>query len=313
LRAKAGYGNALNMLKYALIALIVAMAGVAIWFIRLGGPAQLNLADRWWPGEPEFHGLVGRGANDDDYLPVEFGKGTPFENCDGAKLPTLIFIHGGSWRDGDRRDYGFVGRAFAARGFITHVIDYSKLPQHRFPAFLKDVSKFIAEKHHNLPPNGCQDPAKIYLMGHSAGAHIAAMVALDPQWLAAHNSDPSIIAGVIGLAGPYDFYPFTSDASKDALGHWPDWQETQPIHYARGDAPPMLLLHGDSDETVKPRNSKALAGAITDKGGVADVKIYKGVNHADIIMAIARPFRKKAPVIDDVIAFTAVRKKVVNY
>ncbi len=295
------------MLKYALIAAIVAIAGVAIWLIRLGGPAQLDLADRLWPGEREFYGLVGYGKNDDGYLPVEFGKGTPFKNCDGPKLPTLIFIHGGSWRDGNRKDYGFVGRAFAARGFITYVIDYSKLPQHRFPSFLNDAAKFIADKHRNLPSNGCQDPAKIYLMGHSAGAHIAAMVALDPQWLEAHGTDPSIIAGVIGLAGPYDFYPFTSDAAKEALGHWPDPHETQPIHFARGDAPPMLLLHGDSDETVKPRNSTVLAKTITEKGGVADVKIYTGVNHADIVMAIARPFRKKAPVIDDVTAFIAGR------
>jgi acetyl esterase/lipase len=140
-------------------------------------------------------------------------------------------------------------------------------------------------------------------MGHSAGAHIAAMVALDPQWLKAYGTDSSIIAGVIGLAGPYDFLPFTSDAARDALGHWPRPEETQPIHYARGDAPPMLLLSGDADTTVKPRNSKVLAQAISEKGGQAEVKLYPGVDHTDIIMAVSRPFRDKAPVIKDVIKF----------
>ncbi len=295
--------------KTLLIVIVVLLLGTVIWFHRLGGPGQLELADRLWPGKPEFRGLVGLGANSDEYLPVEFGKGTPHEECDGPKLPTLIFIHGGSWREGSRKDYGFVGRAFAARGFITYIIDYRKLPEHRFPSFVEDAAKFIADEHRNLPPNGCQDPKQIFIMGHSAGAHIAAMVALDPQWLAAHDTDPSIIAGVIGLAGPYDFYPFTSDASKDALGHWPKPEQTQPITYARGDAPPMLLLSGANDTTVKPRNSQVLAKAITAKGGKAEVKIYPKIDHADIVMAVSRAFRKKAPVVEDVVGFMGKSKK----
>jgi acetyl esterase/lipase len=140
-------------------------------------------------------------------------------------------------------------------------------------------------------------------MGHSAGAHIAMMAALDPQWLAADNLKPDIIKGVIGLAGPYDFLPLTTESSKIALGQWPDLTETQPITYARADAPPLLLLTGDKDTVVKPRNSKALGAKIDALGGKQQTKIYPGVDHADIVMAIARPFRKKAPVIADVVEF----------
>lgn len=291
--------------KISLFVLLAVLIGGGVWFYRLGGPGQLDLADRWWPGMPEHSGLVGLGDNSDAFLPTAFGKGTPHEDCDGPKFPTLIFIHGGSWRDGSRKDYGFVGRAFAARGFITYVIDYRKLPEHRFPSFVEDAAKFIADTHRQLPPNGCQDPKQIYIMGHSAGAHIAAMVALDPQWLTAQGSDPSIIAGVIGLAGPYDFYPFTSEAAVEAMGHWPKPEETQPIHYARKNAPPLLLLTGDADTTVKPRNSVALAKAMTELGGIATVKHYAGIDHAGIVMAVSRPFRTKAPVIEDVTEFVA--------
>lgn len=289
--------------KILLASLLVVLIGFGIWFYRLGGPGQLDLADRWWPGSPEHSGLVGLGPDQDVYLPEAFHKGTSYPDCNDDRFPTLVFIHGGSWRDGDRKSYGFVGRAFAARGFVTYVIDYRKAPRHRFPSFVEDAAKIVADIHRQLPPNGCQDPRKIFVMGHSAGAHIAAMVALDPQWLKAYGTDSSIIAGVIGLSGPYDFLPFTSDAARDALGHWPRPEETQPIHYARGDAPPMLLLSGDADTTVKPRNSKVLAKAISEKGGQAEVKIYPGVDHTDIIMAVSRPFRDKAPVIKDVIEF----------
>jgi acetyl esterase/lipase len=291
------------MLKYLLFALVLAIVTLGIWFFRLGGPSQLELADRYWPGATEFKGLVAFSDNSDTYLPIAFGKGTPFEDCNGPKFPTLIFIHGGSWRDGDRRSYAFVGRAFAARGIITHIIDYRKLPRHRFPVFIEDAAREVAAIYADMTPNGCADPKRIYVMGHSAGAHIATMIALNPQWLASEQRNPSIIAGVIGLAGPYDFYPFTSDAAKEAFGDWPAPQETQPISYARKDAPPMLLLHGSRDQTVKPRNSKVLAAAINEAGGKAQAKIYDGIDHADIIMAIARPFRKKAPVIEDAINF----------
>ncbi len=307
-----------DMGKYFLFALIAMLIGGGIWFYRLGGPAQLDLADRLWFGKAEFSGRVRTASNYGDtdnprqsydvYFPPAYGKETPDENCLGPKYPSLIFFHGGSWRDGNRVDYGFVGRAFAARGFITYVADYRKAPSNPFPDFVQDTAALIATVHRSLPENGCQDPKQIYVMGHSAGAHIAMMAALDPQWLAAHGTDPSIISGVIGLAGPYDFLPFTTDAARDALGQWPNPQETQPIHYARGDAPPMLLLSGEDDTTVRPRNSKILAQAITAKGGKAEVKIYPKVDHAGIVMAISRAFRKKAPVIKDVVAFTKAVK-----
>jgi acetyl esterase/lipase len=287
------------MLKYALIAIFMVLAGLGLWFFRLPGPNQLELADRWWPGAAEQAGAPRLG--------IAYGQGARqrldiYQPEGAGPKPVLLFLHGGSWRDGDSAAYAFVGRAFAARGFVTVIADYRKYPSVKFPDFVEDAAAAAYWTHKNIDRFG-GDPDRLFVMGHSAGAHLAALVAMDPKWLKQHGADHDIIKGVVGLAGPYDFYPFTNEAAQAALGDWPIPNETQPIFFARSDAPPMLLLHGDQDETVKPRNSTAMAAVMRDVGGVATAKIYPGIDHADIVMAIARPFRKKAPVIQDAIAF----------
>ena len=290
-----------RMIKYILIALLIGLVGSGIWFWSKSDPQKLDFADRMAPGavevaaQPVTDIAYGNDARQklDIYAPTAKAK-TP--------RPVLIFFHGGAWRDGEREGYGFLGRAFAARGFVTVIADYRKAPKALFPAFVQDTASVVAWVHANVG-NHKGDANRIYLMGHSAGAHIAMMTALDPQWLAADNLKPDIIKGVIGLAGPYDFLPLTTDSSKIALGQWPDLTETQPITYARADAPPLLLLTGDKDTVVKPRNSKVLSEKIQALGGQQQLKIYPGVDHADIIMAVARPFRNKAPVVEDVVNF----------
>ena len=290
-----------GMIKYILFALLLAIIGSGIWFWSKTDPQKLDFADRMAPGTAEFTQMPVTGVAYGTDARQKLDIYTPEGNASAA-LPVVIFFHGGAWRDGERDGYGFLGRAFASRGFVTVVADYRKAPSVRFPAFVQDTATAIAWVHNNIAKhNG--DSNRIFLMGHSAGAHIAMMAALDPQWLAADNLKPDIIKGVIGLAGPYDFLPLTTESSKIALGQWPDLTETQPITHARADAPPLLLLTGDKDTVVKPRNSKALAEKIDALGGEQQTKIYPGVDHADIIMAIARPFRKKAPVITDVVDF----------
>ncbi|WP_395619531.1 alpha/beta hydrolase [Sphingorhabdus sp.] len=289
------------MIKYIVFVLVLALVASGIWFWSKTDPQKLDLADRVAPGLVEYRQApltsiaYGDGARQklDIYLPKQ--------NADSGSA-VLIFFHGGSWHDGEREGYGFLGRAFAARGFVTVIADYRKAPSVRFPAFVQDTASAIAWVHANIVKYD-GDADRIFVMGHSAGAHIAMMTALDPQWLAANNLAPDVIKGVIGLAGPYDFLPLTTDSSKFALGQWPDLKETQPITYARGDAPPLLLLTGDKDTVVKPRNSKILSEAIQALGGQQQLRIYPDVDHADIIMAVARPFRQKAPVVSDVVNF----------
>lgn len=289
------------MIKYALLAVLVVIIAFGGWFYAKTDPQKLDFVDRIYPGSAEFDGTpfiaIAYGKDDrqklDVYVPTSSAKGPH---------PVLVFFHGGAWRDGERDGYGFLGRAFAARGIVTVIADYRKTPKVKFPAFVEDAASAIAWAHNNAGKYQ-GDPAKLYIMGHSAGAHIMMMAALDKQWLAKDGLDPSVIAGVIGLSGPYDFLPLTTDSSKLALGHWPKLEETQPITYARADAPPMMLLTGDIDTVVKPRNSKNLDAKIRQLGGNSALKIYSKVDHADIIMAISRAFRGKAPVINDVVNF----------
>src|SRR3546814_6948358 len=88
------------------------------------------------------------------------------------------------------------------------------------------------------------DPARLVLVGHSAGAYNAVMTALDGQWLEREGLGTDAIAGVIGLAGPYDFYHFTSEGSRNSFGHVADAGTTQTVNFANGAGPPMLLIHG---------------------------------------------------------------------
>jgi acetyl esterase/lipase len=286
-------GQTVAMIKYILFALLVAVIAFGGWFWTKTDPQKLDFADRFAPGAVEHRAkpTVGIAYGNDErqkldiYVP-EGEASTPY--------PVLVFFHGGAWRDGEREGYGFLGRAFAARGLVTVVADYRKAPKHLFPAFVEDTASAIAWVNANIGKHK-GDPERLYIMGHSAGAHLVTMVALDPQWLAAKGLETSAIKGVVGLAGGYDFLPLTTDSSKIALGQWPRLEETQPITYARAGAPRLLLMTGDADTVVQTRKNEL--------GGQSDLKIYPGIDHAEIVMAIARPFRKKAPVIADVTAF----------
>ena len=124
---------------------------------------------------------------------------------------------------------------------------------------------------------------------------VALLLALDRRWGVADQ-----IRAAVGLAGPTDFLPFTTGGAADAaLGNAPDLNDTQPIHFARKDAPPLLLLHGGKDTTVLPPNSIRLANAVTDLGGKAEVRVYPAVTHIGILLALSKPFRGKASTLVD--------------
>lgn len=262
---------------------------------RLGA---LNGLNSLTPGD----GGVERVAQD-----IAFGR-DPRQRLDvyapkGARgLPVVVFFYGGSWMSGSRHDYGFAARAIAANGFVVVVPDYRLVPQVRFPAFVEDGAAAVAWAAKHAGDYG-SDGARLGVTGHSAGGYIALMLAMDPQWLRAAGA-PGAIKAAVGLAGPYDFYPFEpGGAAEAAFGRFPDPRATQPITYARADAPPVLLLNGDADDTVRPRNATALAAALTAKGAKATAKLYAGVGHIGILLGLSKPFRGKAPALGDITDF----------
>lgn len=219
-------------------------------------------------------------------------------------LPLLVFFYGGGWDSGAKDLYRWVGLALAAQGFVVAIPDYRLVPQVRFPAFLEDCAAGVA-KAATLAGDHGADPARVLLSGHSAGAYDALMLALDARYLQHAGFDPGRLRAVAGLAGPYDFYPFDVKASVAAFGAWPRPAETQPIHFVRPDAPPLWLAAGDKDTTVRPRNSLILAERQRQAGGRAEVKIYPGIDHVALVLALSNPFRHKAPVLADMTAFLA--------
>ena len=219
-----------------------------------------------------------------------------------APLPVVIFFYGGGWNMGERGDYGFAGRAFAAQGFVAIVADYRLFPETRFPGFVEDGALAVKWARDNVARFG-GDPKRISVSGHSAGAHIAAMLALDRHYLRDAGVDPAIIRAAALLSGPYDFYPFTEGRARDALGNWPRPAETQPISFARADAPPMLLIHGTADTVVRPYNSQRLAAKLHGLGATAELRLYPGKSHIDTIKSLSPTFRGSTPALADSIAF----------
>jgi acetyl esterase/lipase len=223
-----------------------------------------------------------------------------------GKLPVVIFWYGGGWAKGDRADYAFAGRALAKDGFLVVIPDYRKVPDVLFPAFLDDGAEAVAWVQANVAEHG-GDPGRVAFMGHSAGAYQAVMLALDSKRLAAAGADPGIVKAAVGLSGPYDFYPFDKPRSIAAMGQWPRPEETQPIAFARADAPPLLLVTSEGDETVRPKNANNLAAKLRGMGAPAEVKNYGPLDHEEIVMALSKPFRAKGPVLADSVAFLKAR------
>lgn len=226
----------------------------------------------------------------DIYAPMDAGEG---------QRSVVVFFYGGSWNSGTRDGYHFAGRALAAQGFITVVPDYRLVPEVHFPGFVEDGADAVEWVRSNIARHG-GDPDRLVLMGHSAGAHIAAMLANDRQWLGEHHE---AILGLVGLAGPYDFAPFDTDASIAAFGQWPRVEETQPVTHASESSPPALLLTGADDTTVKPRNSTALSSALEAEGIPAEMISFAGLGHIDILIALSRPMRGRAPVLEETVEF----------
>jgi acetyl esterase/lipase len=214
----------------------------------------------------------------------------------------VVFFYGGGWHSGSRTDYGFAGAAFATEGFVAVVPDYRLAPGTRYPGFMWDGAMALRWVWRNIADHG-GDPASITVSGHSAGAYIAAMLALDTRWLSGVQLPRHTIKAAALLSGPYDFFPFREFRGRAAFGFWPNPAETQPVSWVRPDAPPMLLMHGSTDRLVYAKNSRHLAERLAAVGAPVTLKIYPGANHADPVVSLSRTFRSRLPVLADAAAF----------
>ena len=172
----------------------------------------------------------------------------------------------------------------------------------RFPSFIDDGAQAVRWAVDHAAELG-GDPSRIVLIGHSAGAYNAAMLALDPRYLAAAGVKTGVIKGFAGLSGPYAFLPLDGPITRQTFGEASDLEATQPTRYARADAPPAFLATGDKDTTVRPRNTRKLAAALHDRGAKVEERHYAGLDHAGTVLALSRPFRSKSTLFADMTAF----------
>lgn len=205
-----------------------------------------------------------------------------------APAPVVLFFYGGTWRDGERGYYRFVGEALARHGVLVLIPDYRKAPKHPFPAFMADAASAAAwARAHAAELGG--DPARVHLMGHSAGAHMAALLATDPRYLAVQGLRPRDFASVIGLSGPYDFLPIKERKIQQVFVDKARWPETQPVNFVDGDEPPFLLLHGASDRRVWERNSIDMAAKLRAAGVPVNLQVVPRTGHIAMVNGFLSP------------------------
>jgi acetyl esterase/lipase len=230
------------------------------------------------------------------------GAARPGAARPGPGRPLVVFFHGGRWSVGNKDEYRFVGAALAGAGYVTVVAGYRLYPQVKMQGFMDDAARAVewslahAAQFH-------ADPERLYLMGHSSGAQMAAMLALDPRYFAATGNPAPRIAGVIGLSGAYDFLPLDAADLEDMFGPPDRFEDSQPIHFVHAGAPPMLLFVGLKDHTVAPKNTINFAAALRAHGDAVTLREYPKLDHADTVAALSIPARGRAPVLAEIEAF----------
>lgn len=210
------------------------------------------------------------------------------ESAATRDVPVVVFLYGGSWRNGGREQYRFVGRRLAQQGVLAIVADYRTAPETVFPGFVEDAARAVAWAKRHAADHGA-NPARVYLAGHSAGAHIAALVGTDARYLAPHGLTPRDLAGVIGLSGPYDF---EITGYEDVFGPPAQWPQAQPVAFVDGDEPPFLLVHGTADTVVEPVDSRILAERLRAAGSSAEMLWLPDAGHIAPLAAMHAPGRQ---------------------
>ena len=213
--------------------------------------------------------------------------------------PVVVFFYGNGWRKASKANFEFVASSLTRAGIVVLIPDYRSYPEVAFPVFVEDGARAVAWAGRNL--DGLADGQRpLFLMGHSAGAQIAALLALDKHYLDDVGAPP--LAGFIGLSGPYDFLPLEPGYMQEVFP-----EETrpasQPINFVSAQAPRTLLIHGTSDERVLPEHSERLAAALEAEGVPVTLKLYEDTGHARVVVALAPPLQFVADTMADTIDF----------
>ncbi|WP_370337020.1 alpha/beta hydrolase [Parvularcula marina] len=280
-------------MKRLLLVLTAAIALVALTLTGCSGPRLLNSVTL----NPDRATSITRNLA---YGELERQRLDLYRPEGAGPHPVLVYFHGGGWEWGSKEEYAFVGKRFAAEGYLVAMVNYRLTPEGAWPVFMEDVAASIAWVHDHAAEYG-GDPDRLYTAGHSAGGYNAVMVAVAPEFLGAYGKSTDIVRGVAGISGPYDFLPLDVASSKATFGKAPDLEATQPVNRVTADAPPMILLYGQKDDVVLQRNIDSMERALNEAGVRVERVIYPEADHADTVIAIAWP--RRLPVVEDITRF----------
>jgi acetyl esterase/lipase len=217
---------------------------------------------------------------------------------EAADAPVVVFFYGNGWREAAKADFEFVAAALTRAGFVVLIPDYRAYPEVVFPAFVEDGAGAVAWAADNIAGVATGE-RRLFLMGHSAGAQIAALLAFDERYLG--EAAPPL-AGFIGLSGPYDFLPLEPGYMEKVFPE--DTRPlSQPIEFVSARAPRTLLIHGTSDRRVLPEHSQRLANRLEAEDVPVTLKFYDGTGHIRVVAALAPPLQFIADTMADAIAF----------
>jgi acetyl esterase/lipase len=235
----------------------------------------------------------GEGAR--DRLDVYFARTAP------ERAPVIVYLYGGRWQNGSKEQYRLLGDALTRRDLVLVVPEYRLYPEVEFPAWVEDAARAVRWTRENIQRFG-GDPGRIWVVGHSAGGHTAALLALDDRYLLEAGVPTGSVRGFVSLAGPVNS-EWTAADVQALMGPREGWPATYPATHIDGTERPLLLLHGSGDRTVSPGNSVSLAERIRDRGGCARSLLYPGIGHVEIAVALAVPRLPGPPVLEDVLGF----------
>ena len=260
-------------------------------------PAELELSAAEYDAWPDF-----QYADDPDAPPQSqcLDLFTPDENP-ATPLPVIVWIHGGGWQDGDKRGgLEWKPACFTHAGFVLATVNYRLAPAHLYPSFMVDVARAVAWLRLHVGAHG-GDPDRIVVVGHSAGSHIAALLATDPRWLAdaaaATTQVPWLKGAVLIDGGSYDLVRRAqrqTDAENTiGLVFGRDgslWAEASPVtHVAAGKGlPPFLLIHAGTNR-VNELARRELAGLLVRAEVPVELVDAPEQNHISIQRNLGAP------------------------
>ena len=221
-----------------------------------------------------------------------------------SKNAVIVFFYGGCWGECTtltKSDYLFVAQSLASRGFTTVIADFRQYPDVDFKGLMLDASNIIRWTSQNISKYG-GDPNRIIVAGHSSGAHIASMLALNPRYL--DSVTRKSIRGFVGLAGPYDFLPLDEAYQRVLFDSSNNYASSQPISFLSATAPPLLILHGGEDTTVGKHNAINLSKKAERLGVKHQLILYPAHDHVSILAALSRPLQGRSSVLKNIVSYS---------